>query len=46
MVAIKAEMRADQRVGETVTRINDLEHSIKQQHPQVQWIFFELDDQA
>ncbi len=46
MVAIKAEMRADQRVGESVTRINALEHSIKQQHPQVQWIFFELDDQA
>ncbi len=46
MLAVKVEMSSDQTVGNTVTRINTLEKMIKQQHPQVAWIFFELDDKA
>ncbi|MBS0212488.1 MAG: cation diffusion facilitator family transporter [Proteobacteria bacterium] len=44
MVAVKAEMDFSQRADALVEKINHVEAQLRQQFPQVRWIFFEPDD--
>ncbi|MGR9088320.1 MAG: cation diffusion facilitator family transporter [Gammaproteobacteria bacterium] len=44
MLTIKAELEPDMTVGDAVQRINGMEKAIKESHPRVRWIFFEIDD--
>ncbi|MBT3427200.1 MAG: cation diffusion facilitator family transporter [Gammaproteobacteria bacterium] len=44
MLAAKVRMRAEMRVAEAVSAINELEASIKSAHPEVGWCFMEIDD--
>ncbi|MBS0193274.1 MAG: cation diffusion facilitator family transporter [Proteobacteria bacterium] len=44
MVAVKAEMDFSQRADALVGQINRVEAQLRQQFPQVRWIFFEPDD--
>jgi cation diffusion facilitator family transporter len=44
MLAIKAELKPEMPVGEAVRQINRMEKEIKQSHPEVRWIFFEIDE--
>lgn len=43
MLAIKAELEPELRVAEAVDVINGFEKRIKELHPRVRWIFFEID---
>jgi divalent metal cation (Fe/Co/Zn/Cd) transporter len=44
MVAVKAELKPDMAVREAAREINAMERHIKQTHPRVKWIFFEIDN--
>ena len=44
MLAIKAELSAELKVGEAINQINALEKQIKIDHPRVNWVFFEIDN--
>jgi cation diffusion facilitator family transporter len=44
MVSIKAEFKPDMIVLNAVNEINAMERQIKQTHPRVKWIFFEIDN--
>jgi cation diffusion facilitator family transporter len=44
MVTIKAELTPDMTVIDAVDEINAMERRIKEAHPRVKWIFFEIDN--
>jgi cation diffusion facilitator family transporter len=44
MVTIKAELTPDMAVIDAVNEINAMERLIKEAHPRVKWIFFEIDN--
>lgn len=44
MLAVKARLEPGMAVGDAVKQINRIETEIKQNHPGVRWIFFEIDD--
>lgn len=44
MVAVQAEMDFTQRGDQLIAQINDVEAGLKQEFPQVKWLFFEPDD--
>ncbi len=44
MLTIKAELKHDMTVIDAVNHINNMEKEIKQSHPRVRWIFFEIDN--
>jgi cation diffusion facilitator family transporter len=44
MVSIKAELKPDMTVLNAVHEINAMERQIKQTHPRIKWIFFEIDN--
>jgi cation diffusion facilitator family transporter len=44
MLTIKAELKPEMSVADAVQQINQLEREIKQTHPRVRWIFFEIDN--
>jgi cation diffusion facilitator family transporter len=44
IVAIKAELEPDMTVRRAVDEINAMERQIKQTHPRVKWVFFEIDN--
>ncbi|MEF3073778.1 cation diffusion facilitator family transporter [Methylobacter sp. Wu1] len=45
MVMIKAELTPDLVVIDAVDKINAMERQIKEAHPSVKWIFFEIDNE-
>lgn len=44
MLTIKAEFKPDMTVLHAVNEINAMEKQIKDTHPRIKWIFFELDN--
>ncbi|MGR8940539.1 MAG: cation diffusion facilitator family transporter [Gammaproteobacteria bacterium] len=44
MLTVKAELSPEMIVGEAVQQINRMEKEIKEAHPRVRWIFFEIDN--
>lgn len=43
MLAAKVKVDPERRVGETVTKINELEKRLKEAHPEIAWSFIEPD---
>lgn len=44
LLAAKVKLRSDQSIGEAVIKINSLEKRLKQNYPQIGWIFMEPDN--
>jgi cation diffusion facilitator family transporter len=44
MVTVKVELTPDMIVADAVDEINAMERQIKESHPRVKWIFFEIDN--
>jgi hypothetical protein len=44
MVAVQAEMDFTLRGDQLVKQINDVEAGLKEQFPDIRWVFFEPDD--
>jgi cation diffusion facilitator family transporter len=44
MLTVKAELKPEMAVGDAVRQINRMEKEIKQTHPGIRWIFFEIDE--
>jgi len=44
MLTVKAELPPEMPVGDAVRQINRMEREIKQAHPRIRWIFFEIDE--
>lgn len=44
MLAVKAELTAELTVDQAVTLINRFEREIKNRHPRIKWVFFEIDN--
>ncbi len=44
MVTVKVELTPDMIVADAVDEINAMERRIKESHPRVKWIFFEIDN--
>lgn len=44
MLTVKAELTPEMAVGDAVRQINRMEREIKEVHPRIRWIFFEIDE--